>query len=328
MKTVFSEDLIKEYCQEQIQCYAGKIKKTSTTWQFRCPICGDSKTNTSKMRGMYYIKTNSFHCFNENCNATGLFLLTYFTCKPFTEIKKDFINWARKHLNKPIQQIIQPVQPKKEKEEFNIPSNWILDTDEVKNFINNRQLNKAPFLPKNFKLYYDTLAKRIIIPWTRLGNEIKCYQSRAIYSYQQPKYLFSKGGAKDVFNIDKIDSNFPYIFLLEGALDAIYVKNGIAIGGTKPKEEQLQIIKDYWPLHTLVLMLDNQNKDEASKTAISKMIKQDIKQQIFFWPKNIVEKDVNEFICNNDVNYFIDEKFLTDNIFSGARALLLLSKNF
>lgn len=321
----FSDDLLQEYVQEQLTVFGGKIKKNKGQWQLRCPICGDSKKDIRKMRGMYYVKTNSFHCFNEGCNASGFYLLTYILGQNIDQIKKDFIGWAKRHKIK--QPIIQKEPSKiieEKKEEFVLPYYWLSDAEELIDFISKRHIDKAPFLPKNFKLWYDIHDKRIIIPWSRIGNEIKCWQGRAIDN-RQPKYKFSSGGIKDVFNIDQIDPAFPYIFLLEGALDAIWVKNGIAIGGLKPKDEQLQMIRDYWPMHTIVLMPDNQNTDEAAKKASEKAIMNNIKQKVFIWPKELKAKDVNDFIMNND-NLFTNEQFLIDNCSSGATALIKLKK--
>ena len=48
----------------------GFTKKRDTLYNFRCPICGDSKKKTYKMRGFFYEKKNNFRYMCHNCGAS------------------------------------------------------------------------------------------------------------------------------------------------------------------------------------------------------------------------------------------------------------------
>lgn len=44
------------------------------------------------------------------------------------------------------------------------------------------------------------------------------------------KYIFPKDKKKLVAGLDNIDVSFPYIILLEGFYDSVFVKNGVCVG--------------------------------------------------------------------------------------------------
>lgn len=324
---VFSEELLSEYVQEKVQDYAGNIKRRGNTWQLKCPICGDSKKSTKKMRGMYYLKTNSFHCFNEGCTCNGLNLVAHLASKSIDDVKKEYIGWARRKDKKGKHFLPKITEQKivvKEEDDFTPQAHWLSESEELTRFIEKRSINTAPFVPKDLRLFYDTISKRIIIPWKRDGK-VKCWQARAVFN-QEPKYLFSAGGVKDVFNLDFIEEDFPFIFMLEGALDAIWVRNGVAVGGLKPKDDQLTLIKQRNPFHLLVFMPDNQWADSAARKESELLARSNINQKIFVWPKKVKEKDVNEYAANTGRADFSDPEFLKSRVFNGVRALLELRK--
>ena len=77
-------------------------------------------------------------------------------------------------------------------------------------------------------MYYDKVKNRLVIPWTK-----EYYQERALTKQQEKeegKYLFPPNVDKPIYGLDTIDTNFKYLFLLEGVFDAIWVKNGLAVG--------------------------------------------------------------------------------------------------
>ena len=310
------EDQLPFYVQDKLPTIIRLNSKQKDKWNLRCPICGDSKKSVRKARGWYYLKTNSFYCFNCETSCSGIRLLSVIQNVDETEVRKEFF----KTLGSP-KQIIQPkeeVIEVKKKESFTIPDNW-LSTDLVDKFIKMRKLDEAPFKPSNWNLYFDKSKKRIVIPWIRNG-QMRYYQLRAILPDQEPKYLFPPDTDKDIFGLDSIDDSLGIMFLLEGALDSVFVKNGIAIGGTTMTAKQETILEHY--LSEKVLMLDNQNVDTTAMIKLEKIAKEFPNKKLFIWPKNIKEKDVNEYYINHGTNPFADISFLKSRIFFGLRALL------
>ena len=46
--------------------------KVGDKWNFRCPICGDSKKSSTKKRAWWYNSTASFYCFNCSTGLSGI----------------------------------------------------------------------------------------------------------------------------------------------------------------------------------------------------------------------------------------------------------------
>jgi hypothetical protein len=328
----FDDSLISVYVQEHIQEIVFPIKKTGDRWNFRCSICGDSKKDISKMRGNYYTHSNSFYCFNCDSSANGLFILARLDDKSIDDVKKEFVQWTRtfnydSYKNND-EQIVEDNVPiiKEEESDFIIPRNWIDIPSNILPILEYRKIFEADYLPKNWKLYYDEKRKRIVLPWMK-DRKIDSFQLRAINNSQTPKYLFSKKYEKGVFGIDDIDENYPYVFLIEGLFDSIFIKNGVAIGGTSLTPRQEELLEPY--RDKLIYMFDNQWLDKTSYKKSLKIAETQQKAQIFIWDKNNTYKDINDIAINDKkfINNLNSIDYLSKHIFSGARALMKLKWN-
>lgn len=317
---IIDQDLAPFYVQDKIQNIVANIYKTSTTWNFKCPICGDSKKNKRKRRGYYYLKTNSYHCFNEGCHANGLNIIAAFNNISYGAVVSDYIKWSKSFKTVPLK-MHEPVIPTK----IVIPDNWTELNPICIELVTKRKVFEAPFAPRDWKLYYNTESKRLVLPWIEDG-EIKYYQERALYKDQVPKYKFPYNMSKYIFGLEHVTNDLPYIYYLEGVLDSSWVLNGVSIGSIEITEEQQIMLDTKFPMHEKVLFTDNQWVDTSSKEKIITM--KDIGQKVFLWPKQFTAKDVNDYVTVNDINPFADFNFLAKCTMklSKAKAILQLDK--
>jgi hypothetical protein len=317
------EDLIPFYVQDKLIEIVSPIRRSRDKWNFRCSICGDSKKSKNKRRGNYYPRTDSYHCFNCEASAKGLWIIAKLSHMSIEDVKRDFLNSINSEKSqKEIIPTDEEEQPLVKNVINSIPNHW----DDVppniyEAIIVKRGILDAPYTPKKWKFYYNKISKRLVIPWVSDG-EMNYYQERAIYKNQDPKYIFPFNAAKSIFNLDNIDENYPYIFGLEGAFDCIWIKNGIAIGGVSLTEDQQHLLDRY--LCDYVHFFDNQSKDTTAMTKSLRLAKDDIRAKIFVWPRGFDAKDVNEYVIKHKNNPFNDENFLKSRIFNGARAILEL----
>ena len=312
------------FVQYKLQENIRKITRYNDRWNFKCPICGDSQKNSRSKRGWYYIKTNSYYCWNGGCAASeqGLPILKVLSLvchQSMAELKLEYLKSLGKTSKKIHKKEEVKVLPKQKVE---LLDSWIPIDDNIQKYIEHRRILEAPFAPKNWQFYFDKKKKRLVIPWN-INGKLKSYQLRAIYKNQTPKYLFPFNVDKPVFGIDNVDESFPYIFGLEGAFDSIWVKNGVAIGGLTPTENQINSIKS--KLCDYVYMFDNQWADETSMKKSIKLATDDPYAKIFIWPHGTNCKDVNEFVIKQNKNPFVEKTFLKKHIYSGVRALLVLN---
>jgi hypothetical protein len=161
------------YMADMVYEYIPGVKRVgSNKLNFRCPLCGDGKKKTSH-RGWFYIDTGSYFCWNAGCIAAdsgiqGLKFLSLVSGKPISEIKSELIKKAGSFSNALEKPEIKNISFSLFNDENNDSKieKYILDkidlgdwTDKlpkfVQSYLENRKLNKASFLSKDYKFYYD-----------------------------------------------------------------------------------------------------------------------------------------------------------------------------
>ena len=314
----FFADQFPYYVQDRLVTLVKFTSKSQGQWMFRCPICGDSQKNKRKSRGVYYTKTNSYHCFNCGVSCGPYKLLAALQGVPEEAVKKDFVAEARRIDTSKRRPTAQVAEKKQEVDVLSHNADWT-PSPLVVDFIRSRRLDEAPFKPAKWELYLDRKKHRIVLPWVRDG-EMKYFQLRAIDKDQTPKYLFPPNVDKGVFGIDSIDDSLGMIFMLEGVIDSVFVRNGLAVGGTSLTEHQNSLLENYFSER--VLLLDNQNVDETARKKLEKLARDHPEQKFFIWPKDISSKDVNELYVSTGDRRFEDMDFLRSRVFSGLRALM------
>ena len=159
---------------------------------------------------------------------------------------------------------------------------------------------------------------RLVIPFYGNNNQIICYQTRALTSNQFPKYL-TKFGEKELFGLNNIDASVPFVFVFEGPIDSMFVKNGVAMASLAPTEKQLQQLSNLIGFE-LIFIFDNDKNNKQTAKKIEKYIKD--KRKIFIWPKEFSRfKDFNEICCSLELDE-IQWKFIVKNTAVGPEALI------
>lgn len=317
------------------------IHRQGNHLNFHCPLCGDGKKKSSR-RGYWYINTGSYYCFNGGCVANekglnGLQFLSLLTGKSIADIKTELIKRAgtfkRSLSSTPLTSSINPYEfddalglsGHTHKKNMLLNDDWVELPSQVQKVVDQRKIYQSPFLAKDWRLYYDKKKNRLVIPWTK-----EYYQERALtkkQEYEEGKYLFPPNIDKPIYGLDTIDTNFKYLFLLEGVFDAIWVKNGLAVGSLILSQKQKETLKAYSD-YKIVYFMDNQFKDQSARNQTIKIAKQKPFQDLFIWPKKLAMfKDVNETVIYSDdfIRLWSNEQFLTHNIANGLKAKMLIN---
>jgi hypothetical protein len=159
---------------------------------------------------------------------------------------------------------------------------------------------------------------RLVIPFFDESNKVVCYQTRALTQNQFPKYL-TKFGEKELFGLANIDSKLPYVFIFEGPIDSMFVKNGLAMASLSPTERQLQQLNNLIG-YEQIWVFDNDKNNKQTSRKIVKYINEG--KRIFIWPKEFMKfKDFNEVCCSLELDE-IPWKFVVKNSAQGQEALI------
>lgn len=284
-----------------------------------CPICKEGKSQGRKKRLYFYTKTNSFYCFNCNKSWSALSWIKEAGKLSNKEIQHEILNGNyRIDLTKNIfnssyktNSLSLPF------DSINLCNTVQLQTyarvpivQQALKLIKDRKLDTAINRPRSlFLSLKDFLHKnRLCIPFYNSQNEICFYQTRSIDN-TLPKYLSKTNAEKSLYGINNIDPDIDYIFIFEGPIDAMFVKNGVAATGLRLTANQQKELNNY-PLHKKIWVLDNQHIDAAAKQKTDELINN--KSSVFIWPTNFKCKDFNELaiLLNQDS---ISHKFIINN---------------
>ncbi len=326
-------------------CSNVSFHKISKTYQAKCIICGDSKKkNSRKARLNFYLETNSVFCFNCGWSGSAFKFVKEVTGMSTAELlneAKDYdvlpntISFIKKEKidNKPIPTLPHDSINLFDENQLKFhQDNKIVKT--VLKYIKERRIDTAVNKPKSLWLSLTDIVhkNRLIIPFYDFKGQIVFYQSREIIDSSEdlPKYLSKVGGDKTLFNIDKVNPDFPYIFIVEGPVDAMFLQNSVANTGIQEKSkkilttvQEMQVSKFF--THKLIICLDSQHLDLASYAKTHILIEGGY--NIFIWPSEYgkIFKDFNEMCVKMKIDS-IPTEFVIKNTFAGLAAKMRMSQ--
>ena len=297
-----------------------KFKRVkSNLYNFRCPICGDSKKNKSKTRGyLYAVKANTnFKC--HNCGAS--MSLNNFLKQVDPAIHKQYVLEKFKSGHTGRNFVIDEPDFKfdapKFKKKINLPK--ASENPNSAGYLTARRLDPAQFYyAEQFKKFVNTLKptfddtrydeERIIIP-LYYEKKLIGLQGRSV-GPNPIKYItvMLDDDAPKIYGLDKIRRDAP-VYVTEGPFDSTFVRNSIAMCGADADV-------DKWGVSNPVWIYDNEPRNREITNRISKTI--DSGQLVVIWPNGIDDKDINDMVMSGlDVQSVIES-----NTYSGLEAKL------
>ena len=313
-------------------CSSGldKFKQSNTNlWNFRCPICGDSKKNKNKRRGFIYEKQNKYFYRCHNCDFGATF--STFLEKVNPVLHKEYITERYKEKQYDPETILPKFNfiPKFNNVLAELEACSRLAQDHpVYNYLQKR------LIPVNYfsKLYYCAKFKewtntivpnkfrslkddtpRLVIPFFDENNNVIGYQGRSFDPNDQCKYITIKLEGVDnlIYGQERID-NTKIKYCVEGPLDSLFLPNCLASAGLNFKG----IVCD-------VIVLDNERRNIQIVDALNKVIQNGY--SVCIWPDSVKEKDINEMILGGKTTDEIVE-IINYNTYSGLQADFQLSQ--
>ena len=244
---------------------------------------------------------------------SGIKFLQYISGNEYEDLKKEYLKLYLKSGNNLGLSASYSI-PNSEPSIFNLKSvinpDWKNTLSEkAKEYLEKRKVLSAPFLKEPlYSCYTKNKDEYIMIPW-KLNGVDAYYQLNDFQKLHSLKYIFPKNKTKLLYGLDNIDISWKYILVFEGVYDSLFVKNGIACGTKKLSANQLNIIKERYPNHQIVIAFDN---DIPGLTSIARLLDENNGFKYFLWfNQNTKQKDINDYVLfKNNVNMFIDPKVL------------------
>ena len=297
-----------------------KFKRVkSGLYNFRCPICGDSKKHKNKTRGyLYTVKTNTnFKC--HNCGASMSFnnflkQIDPVVHKQYTMEKfKDGFSGRNFVTEEPTFKFEAP----KFKTKIKLPK--ASEHPKPAGYLTARHLDPENFYyAKHFKKFVNSIKptfdsekydeERIVIPLYYEKNLIGL-QGRAI-DPNPVKYLtvMFDDDAPKIYGLDNVRRDAP-VFVTEGPFDSTFIRNAIAMCGADADVGR-------WGISDPVWIYDNEPRNREILSRIERTINSGAK--VVIWPDNIDDKDINDMVMSG-LNV---QSVIESNIYSGLEAKL------
>lgn len=323
------------YCRRPI------YQRSSGTYVAECPYCHEGKS-AGKKRRFFYLPTESRMFCQNGCGSK----------RPLDFIKEvsgmetgEVLHEAEEYVT-PISDVIRRQEPEVKREnKESLPHDSInlfdrcqtvyyKDNTVVRDalaLITRRRLDIAINKPRALWISLtDMLHKnRLCFPFYDFGTkyDISYYQTRAMYPQDEVdgrKYISKLNADKTIFNMQNINSDIDSIYIIEGPIDSMFVRNGVGVAGTYLTELQQTLLSHNFPLHKHVYVYDNQWLDKAARERTAKMIEKGY--TVFIWPRHLrVFKDINELCIAQKINE-IPYKYINKYSCSGIKAQLALQE--
>jgi len=159
---------------------------------------------------------------------------------------------------------------------------------------------------------------RLIIPFYSENKELMMLQGRSLSmdAVHNMRYISIKviDESPKIFGLDRINRK-ETIYVVEGPFDSMLLPNCLAMAGGDFDGLVASVTNQ-----KCVVIYDNEPRNPDTIRRMTKMI--DLGYEMYFWPDNLKEKDINEYVLSGK-NNFLDQ--INNNTFKGLGAKMKLS---
>ena len=307
-------------------------RKNASTYNFRCPYCGDSKKYQNKARGYFFKVKNDFVFKCHNCGVGRTFTNflkdqnSILHDQYVMERYKEGLTGKGSQTPNPTFNFQEPTFLSKRENcidleqisQLNIshPAREYLEKRKIKDLDYFYYCPKFKDWTNKQKKVFDTLRQdsaRIIIPMRDKDGTLFGYQGRSLAPKAKIRYItiMLDESKPKVFGLDRIDET-KKVYVTEGPFDSMFLDNSIAMCGSDVTLSGF----DY----QFVFVFDNEPRNKEIVERIDKTIRGG--HQVVIFPKSIAEKDLNDMVLSgHNVQHVVES-----NTYQGLEAKLKLNE--
>jgi len=301
-------------------------KKGDYLWNFRCPVCGDSKNNKNKARGFVFQVKGDLLYKCHNCQYSvplpkliedmDPVLYKQYRMEKFKDSGKTKVDMRK------VKKVVSaaPVFRSKDILDDLTPVDKLNNSHPAKEYLLTRKLpTKALYYTEKFKEWTNHVKPgtfqeithdegRIIIPFIDKEGVVFGFQGRSLHNsgLRYITVLLEEERPK-IFGMNSIDYD-KTIFITEGPFDSLLLENAVAMAGAD--------VCDVSGMGECVYVYDNEPRNTQITDRIEKHIGEG--HRVVIWPTNIKEKDINDmYLAGISVNEIVQS-----NTYQGLTAKL------
>lgn len=315
--------------------------KGNNSYNFRCPICGDSARSKSKARGWIFEKKGSyqFHCFNCGAHSSFYKFLKDMDTGLYSEYNMERLSGKKtpeqEDLEKFVNKMKKPVFLKHGPLKGLKKVSQLSPDHRIKKFVDARRIptpyHATLFACPNFRQYTNSLVPnkfdldslkndetRLLIPFISADKKVHAYQGRTL-GKSEIKYItiVLDEDVPKVYGLDRVNFNHD-VYVFEGPIDSMFVPNSIATAGG-----DLVAAVRAFPKDKLTIVYDNEPRSRETIKKIDKAILNGYR--VCIWPDNLEHKDVNDMVLSGLSSDFI-QHIIKSNTYQDLAAKLRLTQ--
>ena len=317
-------------------------QKKDSLYNFRCPLCGDSKKNLRKARGFLYVRKGGFYYKCHNCGVGTTFsnLLKEIDItlhKQYTLERWKSGENSHSNYKKPEFKFDAPVFKQEDKliNQHSVNMNTLTESHEARQYFKHRGIENVGdfyyadswvnYVSNTFPEEYPDIHKavdhpRIIIPFYDKSKKLTHLQGRAIDDRpHNQRYITLRidKTAPKIFGLHKINWK-ETIYVVEGPFDSLFLPNCIAMGGG-----DCELLSKIVKPEQAVVVMDNEPRNRDTIKRIGRYI--DMGFPVCIWPDKLKEKDINDIFLSG-LNSTKILKLININTHRGMKAKFVLRK--
>jgi transcription elongation factor Elf1 len=305
----------------------------SRTYNFSCPICGDSEKNRKKRRGYVFEKRGKLVFYCHNCGASSS--VSRFIKSVDSALYEEYRLEKFRELMEERREV--PLEVRMEPPKFTdfglldeLPRISQLDADDpVRRIVEGRRIPETYlsklFKCENFKRFVNTIEPdkfdeeslkydetRLLIPFFNKDKKLHAFQGRTVVpSSNRAKYvaIVIDHTVPKVFGLDTVDFSRK-TYVVEGPFDSMFLPNSVATGGGSLLNPMTDLKKydETFDADNIVIVYDNEPRNREVAMHVKRAA--DAGYRVCIWPNELPYKDVNDMILagmsRDDVVSLID----------------------
>lgn len=313
-------------------------RKGDYLYNFRCPVCGDSRTNRNKARGYLFAQKGGMFFKCHNCQASLSLgnLIKHLDPNLYKQYcldrYKEGDTGRKAHKNHGF--VFKPLMFASNKQDNAMRGlltslKKMSEDSEVIDYVRSRKIPEDRYKDlyfvddiqkfKKFAEGYDEKIvgeePRLVIPFFDSANELVGLSGRALRG-EKLRYVTIriKDNVPMIFNMNNVHKD-QTIYVTEGPIDSLFLPNSVAVGNAN-----LKSVNELLPKDKVVLVYDNEPRNKEIVREVKSAIEDGF--HVVIWPDIIKEKDINDMVlkANLSVSEILDT--INKNTFRGPKALL------
>lgn len=317
-------------------------QKSSYLWNYSCPICGDSEKSKLKARGYIYRHSKNPSDLLVKCHKCGYStslgnFIKYLDPELYTQYAleryKSNVTKFTPEVSVEIPEMKSTVILEDSILEQLKRIDTLKETHPAVKYLIKRKIPRECwyllYFTTKFKKYVNSIIPdkfkdvsvdhpRMIIPFFNAHGKVFGFQGRA-YDDKLQRYFIIKidDTEEKIFGLERVDYS-KRIFVVEGALDSLFLPNCIAVSGASFDTPIIKLLKT-----NATLIMDREPRHVDVCRQLNGYIKKGY--SVAMLPDTVHGKDINEMILNGMSQSDIVD-VINRNTFTGMEAQLKFSQ--